>query len=137
MKCCIPVSVCHVDHKLQQLRGDGGKCAHVGLDNSCVCCFVTGHTQPLLQHGGVSCPLKSDTMRTIRDADAHDILLEGNAKVHLTGIQPTILQMLQLFFVYPYYSDISGCKANLLLKEHHYILFKITQKRRISFVKVS
>lgn len=67
MKRCVPVAVCHVDHKLQQLRGDGGKGTHIGLDNSCVRCFVTGHAQPLLQHSGVGGPLRSDTMSTIRE----------------------------------------------------------------------
>lgn len=67
MKRCVPVAVCHVDHKLQQLRGDGGEGTHIGLDNGCVRCFVTGHAQPLLQHSGVGGPLRSDTMSTIRE----------------------------------------------------------------------
>lgn len=66
VKRCIPVAICHVDHKLQQLRGDWGEGVHISLDNSRVGCFVTGHTQPLLQHGGVGCPLRSDTMRTLK-----------------------------------------------------------------------
>lgn len=70
VKSCVPVAVCHVDHKLQQLRGDGGEGVHVGLDNGCVRRFVTGDAQPLLQHAGVGGPLKSDTMRPIREAVA-------------------------------------------------------------------
>lgn len=76
MESCVPVAICHVDHKLQQLRGDRGEGAHVGLDNHRVRCFVTGHTEPFLQHGGVGCPLKSDTMRTIRDMYTLDRQLE-------------------------------------------------------------
>ncbi|TNN70001.1 hypothetical protein EYF80_019677 [Liparis tanakae] len=56
----VPVAVCHVDHKLQQLRRDGGEGAHVGLDDRRVRRFVAGHAQPLLQHGGVGGPLRSD-----------------------------------------------------------------------------
>lgn len=69
VKRCIAVAVCHVDHKLQQLRGDGGEGMHIGLDNSCVGCFVTGHTQPLLQHSGVGGPLRSHTIRTVRETN--------------------------------------------------------------------
>lgn len=45
---CVPIAVRHVDHKLQQLRGHRGKGVHIGLDNSRVRSFVTGHAQPLL-----------------------------------------------------------------------------------------
>lgn len=72
VKSCIPVAVCHVDHELQQLRGDGGEGAHVGLDNGGVRRFVTGDAQPLLQHGGVGGPLGSDTKRPISEAVAEE-----------------------------------------------------------------
>ncbi len=36
---------------------NGGKGVHVGFDYCSVSCLMTGHSEPLLQHRGVGCPL--------------------------------------------------------------------------------
>lgn len=60
----VAVAVSHIDHKLQQLWGDGGEGIHIGPDHGSVSCLVTGHPKPLLEHRGVGCPLGRENTDT-------------------------------------------------------------------------
>ena len=133
MKRGVPVAVCHVDYKLQQLRGDGGEGVHVGLDNGRVRSFVTGHTQPLLQHGGVGRPLRSDRMRTLRGVPTLD-RLSGTRRLCMKikkpeeGLSQTEPQKKQRKYVACSSGicknvDIKKRKLGLVLHFHHSIAF--------------